>query len=444
MKSAKYFLRKPFASIYPRLLSQGIMIGLIVGFIVSLFRLAIDIGIHTLYRVYPYLRTHPSLIILYVIFSILVCFILGKIIQPFLLDLSGSGIPQVEATLMGEHKVSWFPILWRKFIGSILASGMGLFLGREGPCIQMGALVGQGLSENVFDCSQHDKHILQCAGIAAGLSAAVSAPLAGVFFLTEVITQSFKPKECLTALAAAVSADLVTIFFFGTKPCLYLPIAKKLPFHSYWSLILVGIFAGIMAYSYQRYLLNTKWLFNKIRIIPAQYHSLIPLLLVIPIGLAFPHILGGSHDLIDLLFHNPLIVEEEELGQLSWLLIPIIFFVIRILFSMISYCSSVPGGTFMPILVLGALLGTIWATILIHLHLIPTDNYTNIIVVSMGAYFGAILRAPFTAIILLTEMIGTVEQILPITMTVFIAYVILAILGGEPIYTVLRKQMGFK
>lgn len=175
-----------------------------------------------------------------------------------------------------------------------------------------------------------------------------------------------------------------------------------------------------------------------------QYHSIVPLLLVIPIGLAFPHVLGGSHYLIDSLFHNPLIIQEEKLGQLSWILIPVVFFLLRLIFSMISYCSSIPGGTFMPILVLGALMGTIFATVFIHLGLIPTDNYTNIIVVSMAAYLGAILRAPFTAIILLTEMIGTVEQVLPMIMSVFIAYLILALLGGEPIYTVLRKQMGFK
>ena len=141
---------------------------------------------------------------------------------------------------------------------------------------------------------------------------------------------------------------------------------------------------------------------------------------------------------------HPLIIQEEKLGQLSWILIPVVFFLLRLIFSMISYCSSIPGGTFMPILVLGALMGTIFATVFIHLGLIPTDNYTNIIVVSMAAYLGAILRAPFTAIILLTEMIGTVEQVLPMIMSVFIAYLILALLGGEPIYTVLRKQMGFK
>lgn len=444
MKPAKDFLRRPFTTRVPQLLVQSIIIGLIIGMIVSIFRFVIDKSIHFLYFLYPYLAAHPQWISLYTIFTFFICILVSKIIKPYLLDLSGSGIPQVEATLMGEHEVDWFPVLWRKFVGCLLVSSMGLFLGREGPCIQMGALVGQGFAENIFECSEEDRRLLQCAGIAAGLSAAVSAPLAGVFFLIEVITHSFKPKECISALGAAASADLVTIIFFGTRPCLYLPIAKKLPVHSYWSLITVGIVAGLMAYGYQRSLLNTKWLFNKLKIIPMQYHSIVPLLLVIPIGLAFPHVLGGSHYLIDSLFHNPLIIQEEKLGQLSWILIPVVFFLLRLIFSMISYCSSIPGGTFMPILVLGALMGTIFATVFIHLGLIPTDNYTNIIIVSMAAYLGAILRAPFTAIILLTEMIGTVEQVLPMIMSVFIAYLILALLGGEPIYTVLRKQMGFK
>ena len=61
---------------------------------------------------------------------------------------------------------------------------------------------------------------------------------------------------------------------------------------------------------------------------------------------------------------------------------------------MISYCSSIPGGTFMPILVLGALMGTIFATVFIHLGLIPTDNYTNIIIVSMAAYLGGNFASP--------------------------------------------------
>lgn len=61
----------------------------------------------------------------------------------------------------------------------------------------------------------------------------------------------------------------------------------------------------------------------------------------------------------------------------------------------------------------------------------------------MAAYFGAIEKAPFTAIMLLTEMIGTVQQVLPMIIVTFVAYYILDILCGKPIYEDLRLQMNY-
>lgn len=441
---AKKILAKPFTSTIIRILSQGIFIGLTIGITISIFRLLLDHSIKLLYVLYPYLSSHPIWILPFIIFTFLLCFVIGQITKPQLNNLAGSGIPQLQAMLLEENPMPWFTILWRKFLGTLLALAPGLFLGREGPCIEIGAMIATGYSKEIFYTTAENTRILQYAGIAAGLSAAVSAPFAGVFFLVEEISSSFNPKEVMAALAASASADLVTLIFFGNRPVLYLPIAHKLPVSSYWSLVLVGISAGILAYSYQWSLLNAKWLFSKLKVIPRQYHSIIPLLLVIPIGLVFPRTLGGSHSLIDILYHNPIIVQQEKLGNLTWLLVPIIFFIVRFIFSMICYASSLPGGIFMPNLVLGALLGLVFSTILIHLNLIPAANYTNIIVISMAAYLGACLHAPFTAIMLLTEIVGTVQQVLPMVMAVFIAYVVLSTLGGRPLYDSLRKQMGFE
>lgn len=67
-----------------------------------------------------------------------------------------------------------------------------------------------------------------------------------------------------------------------------------------------------------------------------------------------------------------------------------IYFVVRFVGSMLSYGAPVPGGIFMPILVLGALL----ATLLIHLHLLAAGNYINLVVIGIAAYFGAIEKPP--------------------------------------------------
>ncbi|WP_290079281.1 ClC family H(+)/Cl(-) exchange transporter [Lactobacillus taiwanensis] len=442
IKTAKQVLAKPFTSNFFFIFLQGIMIGMITGLIVGTFRWIIDHTMKFLFFIYPLMRQKPIYLIPYVIATLLIVFILGQVVKPVLNNITGSGVPQVEAVMLNENKMNWWSILWRKYVGGLLAICPGLFLGREGPCIQMGAMVGQAFGENLFHADPDDLKRLQGCGIAAGLSAAFSAPLAGVFFLVEEITFNFTPKEVLTALAAAMSSDLMTLFFFGTQPCLYLPLEKSLPLTSYWFVTIMGVALGLLAHLYQYCLLSLKPVYSKLTKIPKIYHSIIPLLLVIPIGLWNATLLGGSHDFISSLF-EPIFMKNIQTGTLSLMLLPLIWFIVRFIFSMISYGASVPGGIFMPILVLGALLGVIFAVIMIHFNIAPKRCYGIIIVTSMCAYFGAIEKAPFTALTLLTEMVGSVEQIFPMLITTFIAYFVLDLLGGKPIYAALRIQMNY-
>ncbi|OYS16622.1 ClC family H(+)/Cl(-) exchange transporter [Lactobacillus taiwanensis] len=442
IKTAKQVLAKPFTSNFFFIFLQGIMIGMITGLIVGTFRWIIDHTMKFLFFIYPLMRQKPIYLIPYVIATLLIVFILGQVIKPVLNNITGSGVPQVEAVMLNENKMNWWSILWRKYVGGLLAICPGLFLGREGPCIQMGAMVGQAFGENLFHADPDDLKRLQGCGIAAGLSAAFSAPLAGVFFLVEEITFNFTPKEVLTALAAAMSSDLMTLFFFGTQPCLYLPLEKSLPLTSYWFVTIMGVVLGLLAHLYQYCLLSLKPVYSKLTKIPKIYHSIIPLLLVIPIGLWNATLLGGSHDFISSLF-EPIFMKNIQTGTLSLMLLPLIWFIVRFIFSMISYGASVPGGIFMPILVLGALLGVVFAVIMIHFNIAPKRCYGIIIVTSMCAYFGAIEKAPFTALTLLTEMVGSVEQIFPMLITTFIAYFVLDLLGGKPIYAALRIQMNY-
>lgn len=69
--------------------------------------------------------------------------------------------------------------------------------------------------------------------------------------------------------------------------------------------------------------------------------------------------------------------------------------------------------------------------------MLAAGNYINLVVIGMAAYFGAIEKAPFTAICLLTEMVGTMEQILPMLIVTFISYTV----NDWPIYAALREEM---
>ena len=80
--------------------------------------------------------------------------------------------------------LSWWSVLWKKFIGGVLSIASGLMLGREGPSIQLGALTAKGVSV-LLKSSEMERRSLIASGAAAGLAAAFNAPIAGLLFVVE-------------------------------------------------------------------------------------------------------------------------------------------------------------------------------------------------------------------------------------------------------------------
>ena len=78
--------------------------------------------------VYPYLGSHPLMTIPYILGTLIVVWLIAKIIRPELFDVVGSGVPQIEAILIGKHQMNWWSVLWRKFVSGLLTICPELFL----------------------------------------------------------------------------------------------------------------------------------------------------------------------------------------------------------------------------------------------------------------------------------------------------------------------------
>lgn len=83
--------------------------------------------------------------------------------------------------------------------------------------------------------------------------------LAGTVFLLEEVTHRFHAKVWVAAFVSAIAADAVTFPFFGTQPCLYLPIKTGLPTGAYPWLIVLGVAIGALAFLFQYFIFNLKW-----------------------------------------------------------------------------------------------------------------------------------------------------------------------------------------
>jgi H+/Cl- antiporter ClcA len=387
-------------------IGKGVVIGTLAGLIVSVFRLLIQEltgGFDWLLRSAQ--KDHWFLLAA-IIAMLVVWFVNNKLVasDP---NISGSGIPQVEGLLQGHLALNWWSVLWKKFVGGVLAISSGLFLGREGPSIQLGAMVGTGLAVRGAS-SEAESKIFTSAGSAAGLAAAFNAPVAGLLFVLEEVHHSFSPLVMLTSFAAAVTSNFISLTFFGLRPVLSMGSIPQVPLYAYALIVPFAIIIGLTAYAYQYVTLNLP-----------RITSLIPLMLIIPITLLWPDLVGGGHQVITLLGNTRPTV---------WVLLGIL--ILRFVFSGVSYASGLPGGIFLPILSLGATLGVLFARVLN----LPEALVIDFLILGMAGYFGAIAQAPLTAIVLVSEMVGSIVHLMPLAVTVLIAYIINEMIGGAPIY----------
>lgn len=406
-------------------LLNSVVVGGLIGLIVSIFRLTIEKLLIFFQQLYQNFSTDWQWIVL---LNLILAVGVGFLVKTTP-DISGSGIPQIEGQLSGEYEEQWWPVLWKKFVGGILAIGSGLMLGREGPSIQLGAAVGQGWSETLrYRGSQ--RRVLIAGGAAAGLSAAFNAPIASTLFVLEEIYHNFSTLVWISALTSAVVANFISLTFFGQTPVLAIVYPHALPLNSYWHLLVLGILLGLFGRLYQICTLKLKTWYGKIKFLPRWLDSLVPFILIIPVGWGWPAYLGGGNTLITTIAaQNPVFVTL------------LILLGIRFVFSMVSYGSGLPGGIFLPILTLGAVSGALYVSIMAHWGLIDARYLPNFVIYAMAGYFASIGKAPFTAILLITEMVGSLQHLMPLAVVALVAYIVLDLLGGEPIYESLLHQL---
>lgn len=410
-----------------KLVFEGIGVGIISGLIIVLYRYALEKSEVLLGNIYKSISKNPLFVVPWLVILIIIGYVVGLMIkhEPI---ISGSGIPQVEGVLTRKLDMTWWRVIIGKFIGGVLAIGAGLSLGREGPSVQLGAAVGQGVAK-VFRRLKIEEKYLITSGASAGLSAAFNAPLAGVMFALEEVHKNFSPLVLLSALSAALSADFISSEFFGLKPVLSLKNLEILPLKFYFYIILLGVIIGISGVIFNKVLLKTQKLYVKQTWLPKEMRIIVPLLFSVIIGILLPKVLGGGNSLITSLLSSKLT-----------LTILVILVITKFLFTMICYGSGAPGGIFLPMLAIGALIGNIYGEVLVHFFNFNSIYINNFIILAMAGYFTAVVRAPITGTILITEMTGSFNHLLSLSVVSISAYLVADILASKPIYESLLEK----
>ncbi len=361
--------KKEFTFASRTILSQvgrGIIVSLIVGIIVGSFRFLIEKGFHLIQGVYQDQGYLVRNLFVLVLFYILISWLSAKLTRSEK-DIKGSGIPQVEAELKGLMSLNWWGILWKKYVLGILAIASGLMLGREGPSIQLGAVGGKGTAKWLKSSPVEERSLI-ASGAAAGLAAAFNAPIAALLFVVEEVYHHFSRFFWVSTLAASIVANFVSLLMFGLTPVLDMPDnIPPMTLDQYWIYLAMGIFLGFSGFLYEKAVLNVGRVYDligqKIHLDRA-YYPILAFILIIPVGIFLPQIIGGGNQLV-------LSLTEQNFS----FQVLLAYFLIRFIWSMISYGSGLPGGIFLPILALGSLLGALIGAICVNLGLVSQEQF---------------------------------------------------------------------
>jgi H+/Cl- antiporter ClcA len=402
---------------------KSLLTGTLAGMLAVLYRLATERGTEAATLLYQYLKIHPVMICVWAAAAVGAGLLIAWLIriEPM---ASGGGVPQVEGVILYGLKMRWYVVIAVRYIAGILGSLFGLSFGPEGPSIQLGAAVSEGVSNKIAETKIEKNHLLT-SGAAAGLSAAFSAPLTGMIFALEEIQRSFSPTVLVSATTASLMADFISKYFFGLKPVLYFQNIPQLPLTQYLWLFPLGAFVGLCGVAMNRALLLFQTAYGKI---PRKLRPIVALLLALPCGFLLPQVLGGGRNLIAL----------TESANVTFSLIAVLL-VVKIVYSGTSFGSGTPGGIFMPIISVGALSGCFFGLAAQKLGM-PLAYLPVCVVCGIAGGLSSCVKAPVTSILLTAELTGSFLHILPVAICSFVALFVSDLLKTKPIYEALLHR----
>lgn len=410
------------------LIGEGILVGGIAGFVVLLYRICLEYAGEWMNQILNWAEGSPIRILGWFVILFCLAGIVGKLLR-FEPMISGSGIPQLEGEMVGKLEQKWWRVLPAKFLGGFLSLLGGLALGREGPSIQLGAMVGQAVSRGMDRGKTEEKFLLTC-GASAGLAAAFHAPLAGVMFSLEEVHKNFSVSVLVSVMASSLTADFLCSAAMGTDSVFQFEIIHALPPQYYGLILIMGVVLGAFGAFYNWFTLKIQELYNRVPFLTTTRKLWIPFFCAGVLGFTVPELLGSGHGLIETITHADL-----ALGTILFLLAG------RFLFSAISFGSGAPGGIFFPLLVIGALTGGAFASLTVQYLGLDASYMNNFVLLAMAGYFSAIVRAPLTGIILIFEMTGSLSQMLSLSVVSIVAYVTATLLRSRPIYESLLERI---
>ena len=345
---------------------------------------------------------------------------------------TGSGIPQVDAEVIGRMNAPWHKVIFAKFAEGTAVAFAGLSMGREGPSVQLGGMSGKAVSR-LLGRKRGEERLLVTCGAAAGMSAAFHAPLTGVLFAIEEIHREFTASLIISVMASSLTADFLVSGVLGVAPVLSLDFIQDLPHGDYLLVVALGLTCGVLGALHNRGMFAIQSVYDKISKGLPYLRLIVPFALAGVMAFVWPELMCGG----DAIF-------EVVSSPNALRLLPMVALLLgKYLFTGICFGSGAPGGTLFPLVIMGGLVGTCFSLATNAALGFDATYYPNFMALGIAGLFAAVVRAPVTGCVLVFELTGSLNAMLSVSLVSILAYIVANMTKTDPFYEhLLARQLG--
>ncbi|MCA9174636.1 MAG: chloride channel protein [Planctomycetales bacterium] len=306
-----------------------------------------------------------------------------------------------------------------KTLASAITLGTGGSAGREGPITQIGAGIGSYLGQRL-KLSANDRRMLMSMGMAAGIGAIFRAPLAGAIFAGEILYRD-ADIEADVIVPSAVASTVAYAIFQSALPAemRFTPMFGDQLKHQGGNLVELlpfGILACVLVFAaavYIKVFFSVQRMFDALAL-PAFVKPMIGAAMAGSLGLfVFLGLdtgprglacLGSGYQLLQAALIN---VDQVSIAVL------LAVAVAKILTTSFTICSGGSGGVFGPSLVIGGCVGAGVGKVLQIWMPTMVSQPSSYAIVGMAGFFAGCANAPFSTVLMVTEMTGDYKLLAP-------------------------------
>lgn len=328
----------------------------------------------------------------------------------------------MEAIAIGDGQIPVGQSLLRS-VSSLCSISTGGSIGREGSMVQLAALCASLLGR-LTHLNPPRLRLLVACGAAAGITSAYSAPIAGAFFVTEIVLGSIAMESFGPVVVASVVANITMREFTPYRPPYEMPAFPTISGAEIALFVVLGLLAGATAPNFLRLLQFSKRQFGRLPV-PLPVRLGLGGLLVGTLSIQVPEVWGNGYSVVNSILHQPW----------AWQAVLIVL-LFKIAATALTTGSGAVGGIFTPTLFVGAAAGYLFGLGVHGLWPHATSAPFAYAIVGMGAFLAAATNAPLMAILMIFEMTLSYQVVLPLMLSCVVAFFIARTIAETSMYEI--------